>query len=67
MFVGTIRDISERKASEQKIASEASRLDAVLNTVLDGLLAARQRWLGYINHLIIKIPVFAHHHDDGAG
>jgi len=37
-FSGIIRDITERKEAERKIAEEATRLLAVMNTVLDGLI-----------------------------
>lgn len=42
MFVGTIRDISERKKSEAARIAEANRLQSVLNTVLDGLITIDQ-------------------------
>lgn len=38
LFVGIVRDITERKTNEDKIKSEAIRLAAVMNTVLDGLI-----------------------------
>lgn len=38
LFVGTIRDITERKEAEDVLRSEASRLSAIMNTVLDGLI-----------------------------
>lgn len=38
MFVGTIRDITERKEAAKRLTEEASRLAAVMNTVLDGVL-----------------------------
>jgi PAS domain S-box-containing protein len=37
-FVGTVRDITERKRAEDNMRAEASRLQAVMNTVLDGLV-----------------------------
>ena len=59
MFVGTIRDISERKESQRRLAEEAARLRTVMDTVLDGLItidskgnilsfnAAAERIFGY--------------------
>ena len=38
MFLGTIRDITERSEAEARIISEANRLNAVMNTVLDGVI-----------------------------
>lgn len=38
MFVGTIRDISERKEFEKHLVDKAGHLDAVVNTVLDGII-----------------------------
>lgn len=38
MFVGMIRDITERKQAEQELLSETNRLQAVMNTVLDGVI-----------------------------
>jgi two-component system, LuxR family, sensor kinase FixL len=43
MFVGTIRDISARKAYETKLKEEAERMAAVMNTVLDGLITIDAR------------------------
>ena len=37
-FVGTIRDISDRKQAEQLRDAERNQLQAVLNTVLDGII-----------------------------
>ncbi|GLS27013.1 PAS domain-containing sensor histidine kinase [Marinibactrum halimedae] len=37
-FVGTIRDISERKLAEKDIKDHAERSQAIMNTVLDGLI-----------------------------
>lgn len=37
-FVGTIRDITERRQAEKRLEEEALRLNAVMNTVLDGLI-----------------------------
>ena len=37
-FVGTIRDITERNEAEASQEEEAERLQAVMNTVLDGLI-----------------------------
>lgn len=42
VFVGTVRDITERKRAEDNLRSEASRLQAVMNTVLDGLVTIDQ-------------------------
>ena len=38
MFIGTIRDISDRKEAEAQRQAETERLQAVLNTVLDGII-----------------------------
>lgn len=38
MFVGTIRDITQRKETERRIREDAIRMSAVMNTVLDGLI-----------------------------
>ncbi|HTW26024.1 MAG TPA: PAS domain S-box protein [Acetobacteraceae bacterium] len=38
MFVGTIRDITERKDAEERARTEAARTQAVMDTVLDGLI-----------------------------
>jgi two-component system, LuxR family, sensor kinase FixL len=38
LFVGTVRDITERKDAEACIKSEAERLQTVLDTVIDGLI-----------------------------
>lgn len=38
MFVGTIRDITERKEAQEKIRSETEHLKGVLDTVLDGVM-----------------------------
>ena len=38
MFVGTIRDISDRKHAEEELHAETERLESVLNTVLDGIV-----------------------------
>ena len=38
MFVGTIRDISERKQIEESRETETLNLEAVLKTVLDGII-----------------------------
>ncbi|MEM9750936.1 MAG: PAS domain S-box protein, partial [Pseudomonadota bacterium] len=38
MLIGTIRDISERKDAEAKLREEAEHLQAVMNTVIDGLI-----------------------------
>ena len=38
MFVGTIRDITERKKAEQARLTETNRLQAVMSTVLDGII-----------------------------
>ena len=43
LFVGTIRDITHRKASERRLKDEAGRLQAVMNTVLDGLITIDER------------------------
>lgn len=42
-FVGTVRDISERKASERRLKEEAARMYAVMNTVLDGLITIDEK------------------------
>jgi two-component system, LuxR family, sensor kinase FixL len=58
-FVGIVRDISERKAAEQALLDKAAHLNAVMNTVIDGLItidengtissfnAAAERIFGY--------------------
>lgn len=38
LFVGMVRDITERRNSEDRIKREAIRLSAVMNTVLDGVI-----------------------------
>lgn len=38
LFLGTIRDISERQRAIEQLDAETNRLQAVLNTVLDGIL-----------------------------
>ncbi len=38
MFVGTVRDISERKKFEDELKAESERISAIMNTVLDGLI-----------------------------
>lgn len=38
MFVGTIRDISQRVMMNNQLTDEKAHLEAVLNTVLDGML-----------------------------
>lgn len=38
VYIGMIRDITARKNTEDKIRSEANRLEAIMNTVLDGLI-----------------------------
>lgn len=38
MFVGTIRDITERKQAEASRLTETNRLQAILATVLDGII-----------------------------
>ena len=43
MFIGTIRDISERKEAEETRLSETNRLQAVLATVLDGIITIDKR------------------------
>ncbi len=43
MFVGTVRDISERKKAESQIKEEAARVLAVMNTVLDGLITIDEK------------------------
>jgi PAS domain S-box-containing protein len=64
-FVGTVRDISERKESERLLEVEAARMLAVMNTVLDGLIiidekgtvhtfnAASSRIFGYESYEVI--------------
>lgn len=43
MFVGTIRDITERKEAEERAVEEAARLMAITNTVLDGLITINEQ------------------------
>jgi len=38
IFVGVLRDISQRKADEERLIEQTNRLKAVMNTVLDGLI-----------------------------
>ncbi|MFZ1990413.1 MAG: PAS domain S-box protein [Alphaproteobacteria bacterium] len=38
IFVGTIRDITQRKSDEQRVLEHTNRIQAVMNTVLDGLI-----------------------------
>ncbi|MFC3121709.1 PAS domain S-box protein [Agaribacter flavus] len=42
MFIGTIKDISDRKRAEQEIQNEKKQLLAIFNTVLDGLITIDQ-------------------------
>lgn len=44
-FVGTIRDISGRKQAEQGLIAETNRLQAVLQTVVDGIITIDQSGL----------------------
>jgi len=46
-FVGFIRDIHERKRAEQSLIDNATRLSAVMNTVVDGLITIDEK--GTIN------------------
>jgi len=43
MFVGTVRDISERKEAERQLKEDAERMSAVMNTVIDGLITIDER------------------------
>ena len=43
MFVGTVRDVSEREAAERHTADDAARMKAVMDTVLDGLITIDER------------------------
>jgi two-component system, LuxR family, sensor kinase FixL len=45
MFVGTIRDITERKEAEERAVEEAARVMAITNTVLDGLITINEQGL----------------------
>lgn len=42
-FVGLVRDISERKAAGQALRDQAAHLNAVMNTVVDGLITINAR------------------------
>jgi len=43
MFVGSLRDISERKAAEQELRDSSERLQATLNTIVDGIITIDAR------------------------
>ncbi|MEM7620572.1 MAG: PAS domain S-box protein [Pseudomonadota bacterium] len=46
MFVGIVRDISERKKYETELADSTERLQAVLDTVVDGIITINEH--GYV-------------------
>lgn len=43
MFVGTIRNITERKEAEQRLKDNESRLNAILDNTVDGLITIDDR------------------------
>ncbi len=43
MFVGSVRDISERKAAEQAIKDNEAKLMAIVNNTVDGLITIDER------------------------
>ncbi|MFT2091204.1 PAS domain-containing sensor histidine kinase [Paraglaciecola sp. 2405UD69-4] len=48
MFVGTIRDISDRKAAEQALVENQAKLQAIVDNTVDGLITIDH--LGKIEH-----------------
>lgn len=45
IFVGTVRDLSERQDARKRLKNEALRLTAVMDTVLDGLIIIDRKGL----------------------
>jgi len=45
IFVGTVRDLSERQDAKKRLKNEALRLSAVMDTVLDGLITIDNKGL----------------------
>ncbi|MEP1869439.1 MAG: PAS domain-containing sensor histidine kinase [Paraglaciecola sp.] len=48
MFVGTIRDISDRKAAEQALMENQAKLQAIVDNTVDGLITINE--VGKIEH-----------------
>jgi len=70
-FLGTIKDISERKAREAALKTSLKYVDTLMNTVLDGLVTmtesgvirsfnyAAQQMFGYHEHEVIGLKINA--------
>ena len=44
-FAGVVRDVTERKQSEDKLRDSAARIEAIVDTVVDGIITINERGL----------------------